>query len=175
MFVVQYVIGNLEISVTKRSGQSFLSGWVLRNCFPTKGRNPLDTYLGQHSACVLGMCLGHRQNVVRCHRVLNSGMMSRDFISENSSLGRYPGWHTGEIEIVDSIRGPQNTRRWPTHQCQSSSCLFPVCEGIESSGISTGIESSYLETCLSSRTVWDLLYKTTVNIQRWGDVGLGCG
>lgn len=67
------------------------------------------------------MCLGHRQNVVQCHRVLNSGMMSRDFISENSSLGGYPGWHTGEIEIVDSRIGPQNTpsvARTPVPVCQ---------------------------------------------------------
>lgn len=67
--------------------------------------------------------------------------MSRDFTSESSTLGRYPGWHRAGAQEVDSRLGPQNTLR-PADQCLSASCLFPVGEEI-----STGIESSDLETC----------------------------
>lgn len=134
MSVAQCVIGKLDISAAKCSEQRFLSSWVLRNYFPAKG----ESHRGW------GVWLGHRLNAVRCCRILNSRMMSRDFSLESSILGRYPGWYGEWAEIVDYRTGPQNTQVWPLHQCQSSSSLFLAYEEI-----SVGIESSDLECCLS--------------------------
>lgn len=114
-----------------------------------------------------------RTQAERCQMFQNLELwvMSRDFSSESSILGRYPGWH-GAIwaEIVDS-RTPGTPQVWPIHQCQSSRSLFLVCEEI-----SIGIESSDLETRPSPQVVWEvLLYRAAMGIQKWGEVCLGSG
>lgn len=114
-----------------------------------------------------GVWLGHRLNAVRCCRILSSGMMSRDFSSESSILGSYPGWYGEWAERVDSRTGPQNTPSVHICQCQSSSCLFLVCEEIR-----IGIESSDLQTCPSPQIIWE---KAATDTQRWGKVCLGSG
>ena len=161
MFVVRYVIYSPEIYADRCSKQSCLSVRLgAAKLLSSKGKEP--------------------QKRLRC--VYDTGqvsdvegswaeMMSRDFISENSILGRYPGGHSAIGIGSRRWLGPQNTPVWLTDQCLSAICLFPACEET-----SAGIGGSDLETCPLPQIVREaLLYKATMDIQRWGDVGLGSG